>query len=119
MRARAVRVQRDVRARWAGGATAIISTAALTFDPPCWLPPARSVIKSPLTTESAMKKIEDDNTLVFLVDSTANKRQIKAAVNQLYEIKAAKVRVGLGGGVKRGCAVLCNCGEHRFRRTAL
>jgi hypothetical protein len=43
---------------------------------------------------------------VFLVDSTANKRQIKAAVNQLYEIKAAKVRVGLGGEVERGCAVL-------------
>lgn len=39
-----------------------------------------------------MKKIEDHNTLVFLVDSKANKRQIKHAVAQLYEIKAAKVR---------------------------
>ena len=26
-----------------------------------------SIIKNPLTTESAMKKIEDNNTLVFLV----------------------------------------------------
>jgi large subunit ribosomal protein L23Ae len=26
------------------------------------------VIKYPLTTESAMKKIEDNNTLVFIVD---------------------------------------------------
>lgn len=49
------------------------------------------IIKAPLTTESAMKKIEDNNTLVFLVDILANKRQIKDAVKQLYEIKAAKV----------------------------
>ena len=39
-----------------------------------------------------MKKIEDNNTLVFLVDPKSNKRQIKNAVAQLYEIKAAKVR---------------------------
>jgi large subunit ribosomal protein L23Ae len=50
-----------------------------------------AVIKSPLTTESAMKKIEDNNTLVFLVDTHANKRQIKAAVKGLYEIEVAKV----------------------------
>jgi large subunit ribosomal protein L23Ae len=50
-----------------------------------------SVIKYPLTTESAMKKIEDNNTLVFIVDIQANKRQIKDAVKELYEIKAAKV----------------------------
>jgi large subunit ribosomal protein L23Ae len=30
----------------------------------------------PLTTESAMKKIEDNNTLVFIVDVRSNKRQI-------------------------------------------
>ena len=33
-----------------------------------------SVVKHPLTTESAMKSIEDNNTLVFLVDTKANKR---------------------------------------------
>lgn len=49
------------------------------------------IIKSPLTTESAMKKIEDNNTLVFLVDLLANKRQIKDAVKQLYDIKVQKV----------------------------
>ncbi len=38
-----------------------------------------------------MKKIEDNNTLVFLCDPKASKTQIKAAVQQLYEIKAAKV----------------------------
>jgi len=49
------------------------------------------VIRSPLTTESAMKKIEDNNTLVFLCDPTATKTQIKKAVATLYEIKVAKV----------------------------
>lgn len=50
-----------------------------------------SIIKNPLTTESAMKKIEDNNTLVFLVNERANKPQIKMAVKQLYDIDVAKV----------------------------
>eukprot|EP01084_Bolivina_argentea_P177172 306436_1 len=49
------------------------------------------VIKYPLTTESAMKKIEDHNTLVFIVDLKANKRQIKEAVKSMYKIKVDKV----------------------------
>lgn len=50
-----------------------------------------SIVKFPLTTESAMKKIEDNNTLVFIVNKRANKPQIKLAVNKLYEIKVSKV----------------------------
>ena len=38
-----------------------------------------------------MKKIEDNNTLVFIVDVLANKRQIKEAVKQMYEISCSKV----------------------------
>jgi large subunit ribosomal protein L23Ae len=52
---------------------------------------AYSIIRHPLTTESAMKKIEDNNTLVFIVDKRANKVQIKQAVKKLYEIEVAKV----------------------------
>ena len=33
-----------------------------------------------------MKKIEDNNTLVFIVDPRANKQQIKAAVSTLYQV---------------------------------
>mmetsp|Transcript_2731 Transcript_2731/g.3757 ORF Transcript_2731/g.3757 Transcript_2731/m.3757 type:complete len:145 (+) Transcript_2731:45-479(+) len=54
-------------------------------------PKAYDIIKFPLTTESAMKKIEENNTLVFIVSITANKRQIKDAVKSLYDIKALKV----------------------------
>ena len=48
-------------------------------------------MKFPLTTESAMKKIEDNNTLVFIVDKRSNKPQIKLAVKKLYDIDVAKV----------------------------
>jgi len=49
------------------------------------------VIRHPLCTESAMKQIEDNNTLTFIVDILANKRQIKEAVKSLYEVDAIKV----------------------------
>ena len=49
------------------------------------------IMKFPLTTESAMKKIEDNNTLVFIVDKRANKPQIKHAVKKMYDIDVAKV----------------------------
>lgn len=52
---------------------------------------AFTVIKSPVTTEAAMKKVEDNNTLVFITDIRANKRQIKAAAEELYDIKVDRV----------------------------
>ena len=50
-----------------------------------------AIIKFPLTTESAVKKVEDNDTLVCIVDVKANKHQIKQAVKKLYEIDMAKV----------------------------
>lgn len=44
----------------------------------------------PLTTESAMKKIEDNNTLVFIVDVRSNKRQI-SMVSARYSCTFAHV----------------------------
>ncbi|XP_075249670.1 uncharacterized protein LOC142342274 [Convolutriloba macropyga] len=49
------------------------------------------IMKYPLTTESAMKKIEDNNTLVFIVNRQADKRQIATAVKEMYKIHASKV----------------------------
>jgi large subunit ribosomal protein L23Ae len=49
------------------------------------------VIIHPLNTESAMKKIEENNTLVFIVDIKANKRQIKEALKKLYDIDTVKI----------------------------
>lgn len=52
---------------------------------------AYNIIKFPLTTEAAMKKIEDNNTLVFIVHLQANKHHIRSAVKKLYDIDVAKV----------------------------
>jgi large subunit ribosomal protein L23Ae len=38
-----------------------------------------------------MKKIEENNTLVFIVDIKANKRQIKEALKKLYDIDTVKI----------------------------
>ncbi|TPX62994.1 hypothetical protein PhCBS80983_g00159 [Powellomyces hirtus] len=49
------------------------------------------IVQFPLNTESAMKKIEENNTLVFICDVRSNKRQIKDAVKRLYDVEAAKI----------------------------
>ena len=49
------------------------------------------MLKFPLTTESANQKIEENNTLVFIVDVRATKKQIKAAVNRMYDIQCETV----------------------------
>merc|ERR1740133_473019 len=50
-----------------------------------------AVIKNPLSTESAIKNIEDCNTLVFMVHRKANKKMIRASCAELYKIKVNKV----------------------------
>jgi large subunit ribosomal protein L23Ae len=64
-------------------------------------------IVSPLNTESAMKKIEEHNTLVFIVDLRANKRQIKDAVKKLYDVQAVKINTLIR------CAEVSGCGPRR------
>eukprot|EP01083_Nonionella_stella_P014671 41185_1 len=49
------------------------------------------IIRAPLTTEHAMKRIEDHNTLVFVCDLRATKPQIRMAVKQLYNVETAKL----------------------------
>jgi large subunit ribosomal protein L23Ae len=49
------------------------------------------ILKYPLTTETAMKKMEEANTLVFLVDVRANKKQIKEAVKRMYDVSVQHV----------------------------
>jgi large subunit ribosomal protein L23Ae len=50
-----------------------------------------AVIRTPLNSESAMKKIEENNTLVFVVDVKSNKYQIKQAIKKLYDVDALKI----------------------------
>ena len=50
-----------------------------------------STISYPLSTETAMRCIEDPNTLVFIVNLKASKPMIKRAFFQLYGKKPIKV----------------------------
>ncbi|CAI5760632.1 unnamed protein product [Candida verbasci] len=52
---------------------------------------AYKIIVAPIATETAMKKVEDGNTLVFQVDIKANKHQIKSAIKELYDVEAEYV----------------------------
>ena len=38
-----------------------------------------------------MKKIEENNTLVFVCDVKSNKRQIKEALKKLYDVDTVKI----------------------------
>ncbi|XP_037593952.1 60S ribosomal protein L23a-like [Cebus imitator] len=49
-----------------------------------------AIITFPLTTESAVKKTEDNSTLVFIMAVKANKHQIRQAVKQLLDTDVAK-----------------------------
>lgn len=65
------------------------------------------VVLYPLNTESAMKKIEENNTLVFIVNVKSNKRQIKMALKKLYDVDTVKVNTLVR-------YVLCSRGGENF-----
>ncbi len=49
------------------------------------------IIVRPEVTEKSMKLIETENKLTFLVALHASKKQVKEAVEKLYEVKVADV----------------------------
>ncbi|TXT64799.1 MAG: 50S ribosomal protein L23 [Promethearchaeota archaeon] len=49
------------------------------------------IIKKPLVTEKTFDLIERENKLVLLVDKSANKGQIKRAIEKIYEVKTLKI----------------------------
>jgi large subunit ribosomal protein L23Ae len=66
-----------------------------------------AIIKYPLSTESAIKTIEDNNTLVFIVDRRANKPMIKKACQELYNVKVSRVNTLIRpDGLKKAYVVI-------------
>merc|ERR1712080_76086 len=63
---------------------------SVKFYRPQTFRPARAP-KYPRKSTPSMKRIEDNNTLVFICDIKANKHQIKSAVKKLYDINVSKV----------------------------
>lgn len=53
------------------------------------------VIRYPLGTESAIKAILEHNTLVFVVDKSADKNMIKDDIKRMFKIRAKKVNTSI------------------------
>lgn len=51
------------------------------------------VIRYPLMTEVTSRILETENKLVFIVNMSATKTDIKKAVEQLYEVVVEKINV--------------------------
>jgi large subunit ribosomal protein L23 len=49
------------------------------------------VVLYPLMTESASLMVEKENKLVFIVNLSASKTDVRKAVEELYEVKVADV----------------------------
>ena len=59
------------------------------------------IIKRPVITEQSMENIADKK-YVFMVDINSNKTEIKAAVEEVFGVKVAKINtVRMQGKVKR------------------
>jgi ribosomal protein uL23 len=51
-----------------------------------------TIIQYPLLTEKSLGKVETENKLVFIVRRSANKIQIRWAVERAFDVKVAQVR---------------------------
>ncbi len=61
-----------------------------------------SVIKKPHVTEKTSLNADTNNTVAIVVDKSANKIEIKQAIENLFKVKVAAVRtVTVAGKVKR------------------
>ena len=62
----------------------------------------REIIIRPLMTEKSMQQKEEHNTVTFRVQPDANKIEIRAAVEQVFNVKVTDVRTAsFEGKLKR------------------
>ena len=50
------------------------------------------ILEKVKSTEKIVRQIEVDNSLVFVVDRSISKPEIRAEVEELFDVKVAKVR---------------------------
>ena len=63
---------------------------------------ANKIIRRPLVTEKSTTMRDGGNVMAFEVDPNANKIQVKEAVEELFKVKVAEVRLfNVRGKVKR------------------
>ncbi len=49
------------------------------------------VIKYPHLTEKSVGMVDEENTLVFIIEDRANKTEVKKAVEDLFDVEVKKV----------------------------
>ncbi len=49
------------------------------------------IIKYPISTEKAVRLMESDNKLTFIVDLKSKKQDIKKALEEMFQVKVVKV----------------------------
>lgn len=54
---------------------------------------AKDVIIRPIITEKTMLMTDENNTITFEVNRRSNKTEIKQAVEELFDVKVARVNV--------------------------
>ena len=60
-----------------------------------------TLIKSPIVTEKSARVGESLKQIVFKVDLTANKREIKKAVEELFKVEVTKVTTSIVKGKRK------------------
>ncbi|PIN70480.1 50S ribosomal protein L23 [Candidatus Woesearchaeota archaeon CG11_big_fil_rev_8_21_14_0_20_43_8] len=48
-------------------------------------------VKFPLSTEKAVRVMQAENKLIFVVDKKANKIEIRKAVEEIFKVKVVKI----------------------------
>ncbi len=57
-----------------------------------------SIIKAPIITEKSMAKSAEGNKVVFWVDTVANKKDIKEAIQAAFNVKVLSVNTNMVPG---------------------
>ena len=52
---------------------------------------AFNIVRYPVSSEKAVRLMESDNKLTFIVDRRSNKTQIKKALEELFKVKVEKI----------------------------
>ena len=49
------------------------------------------IIKYPLSTEKAIRLMESENKLVFVIDNKASKQEVKKAIEEMFNVKVVNI----------------------------
>lgn len=61
----------------------------------------REIIRHPIVSEKGTRLKDSENSYLFVVSRTANKPEIAAAIEEIFEVKVTKVRTMIAHGKPR------------------